>query len=247
LPRRVYALAKRGGRSVLQVVSDLYQRWLADAGAWQQIRTVRQQQRDGLVSAFARFVGKLSEKAGKLVPPVGELGGTAIREALEAVVATNADLRTGRLVVSRLEYTQAQELVSSVHKIARRQIALVMDQWEETGDLDQQQNTFRDLLREPEQWPECHILLGAREGGEPVELLRELEREFPGGAHIHMIGEMDLTAAPERRRLVAFLHAQPQLRAIENVDDNHLLGLIGGYPRVGRRRRTRNGADVRGA
>ncbi|MGA7266075.1 MAG: hypothetical protein WBX30_35090, partial [Stellaceae bacterium] len=217
---------------LLQVVSDLYQRWLADAGAWEQLKAVWDQQRDGLLPAFARFVGKLSEKAAKLVPILGELGGTAIRESLEGLVAATEDLRSGRLIVSRLEYTQAQELVSSVHNIIGRRIALVMDQWEETRDLALQRNTFRDFLREPEQWPDCHLLLGARIGGDAAELLRELEREFPGGAHVHMLGEMDLTAETERRRMVGFLHAQPQLRSLENVGDSQVLELVGGYPRV---------------
>ena len=112
---------------LLQVVSDLYQRWLADASDRQQIEMVWDQQKDRLLPAFARFVGKLSEKAGKIFPFVGELGGTAIRESLEGVVVASEDLRTGRLIVSRLEYDQAQELVSSVHNIAERRILLVMD------------------------------------------------------------------------------------------------------------------------
>jgi hypothetical protein len=168
---------------LLQVVSDLYQRWLSDSAALEQLRAIWEQQKGRFLPAFARFVGKLSEKAGKLVPLVGEVGGTAIKEALEGLVAASEDLRSGRLIVSRLNYTQAQELVSSVHNITRRRIVLVMDQWEETCDVDRQLNTFRDFLREPEQWPECHILLGAREGDNAAELLRELEREFPGGAH----------------------------------------------------------------
>jgi hypothetical protein len=217
---------------LLQVVSDLYQRWLADAGARQQIEAVWEQQKDRLLPAFARFVGKLSEKAGKIFPMVGEFGGAAIKESLEGLVVASEDLRTGRLIVSRLEYTQAQELVSSVHNIADRRIALVMDQWEETRDLDQQRNTFRDFLREPQQWPECHILLGAREGGDAAELLEELQREFPGDAYVYMLGGMDLNIETERRRLVSFLHAHPQLRAIENVADNRVLDLVSGYPRV---------------
>jgi hypothetical protein len=112
---------------LLQVVSDLYQRWLADARAWEQLRAVWEQQKDGLLPAFARFVGKLSEKAAKLVPIFGELGGTAIRESLEGLVTASENLRTGQLIVSRLEYTQAQELVSSVQKIAGQRISLVMD------------------------------------------------------------------------------------------------------------------------
>jgi hypothetical protein len=53
---------------LLQVVSDLYQRWLADARAWKQLRMVWEQQKDELLPAFARFVGKLSEKAAKTRP-----------------------------------------------------------------------------------------------------------------------------------------------------------------------------------
>jgi hypothetical protein len=45
-----------------------------------------------------------------------------------------------------------------VHDIAGRRIALVMDQWEESHDLELQRNAFHDFLREAEQWPDCHIL-----------------------------------------------------------------------------------------
>jgi hypothetical protein len=217
---------------LLQVVSDLYQRWLVDARAWGQLRVVWEQQKDGLLPAFARFVGKLSEKAAKLVPILGELGGTAIRESLEGLVSASEDLRSGRLVVSRLEYCQAQELVSSVQKISGQRISLVMDQWEETRDLDQQRNIFRDFLREPGQWPDCHILLGAREGGEAAELLHDLEADYPGGVHVHTLGEMDLVDGIERGRLISYLQAQPQLRALENVPDDRVLELVAGYPRV---------------
>src|SRR5271166_1084352 len=94
---------------------------------------------------------------------------------------TSEEVRSGRLIVSRLEYSQAQELVGSVQKITGQRVSLVMDQWEETRDLDQQRNTFRDVLREPEQWPSSHILLGAQEGGEAAELLHDLEDEYPAG------------------------------------------------------------------
>ena len=43
---------------------------------------------------------------------------------------------------------------------------------------------------------------------------------------------MDLTDQVERRRLLAYLRSQPQLRAIENIDDYKVLCLIAGYPYV---------------
>jgi len=93
-------------------------------------------------------------------------------------------------------------------------------------------HVFRDFLREPELWPDCHILLGAQVGTDAADLLHDLKAEYPGGACVYTLGEMDLAAETERRRLVSFLHAQPQLRALENVDDVRVLKLVGGYPRV---------------
>jgi hypothetical protein len=119
---------------------------------------------------------------------LGERTGTTIREPLESLVAASEDLRTGRLTLSRLEYSQAQELVSLVHQITGRQTVLAMDQWEETLDLDLQRNTFRDFLRELKEWPDCHILLCARGGSHAEELLRDLEREFPAAASVYTLG-----------------------------------------------------------
>jgi hypothetical protein len=107
-----------------------------------------------------------------------------------------------------------------------------MDQWEETPNLDQRRNTFRDFLRNPEQWSSCHILLGAREGGKAAELLHDLEAEYPGGVYVHTLGEMDLVDGIEQRRMISYLRAQPQLHALENVPDGRVLELVGGYPGV---------------
>jgi len=96
----------------LRVVNDLYQRWLHDAGAWDQLKMVWEQQRDKLLPAFAKFTGKLSEKAAKLVPGLGELWGTAIKEALDGLVAVSDDLRAG-ILLPPLEFTQVRELISS--------------------------------------------------------------------------------------------------------------------------------------
>ena len=155
-----------------------------------------------------------------------------IRESLEALVKASENLRSGPLIVSRLEYTEAQQLVASVHKITGRRIALVMDQWDETRDLELQRNLLRDVLREPKQWEGCHILLGVQEGSEAANLLRDLETRHPGGARVYTLEGMHLQDGTERQRLLAFLHAQPKLRAIENVEDSRVLNLIGGNPCV---------------
>jgi hypothetical protein len=215
---------------LLQVVWDLYLRWLADAGTSEQLLAVWGQQKDRLLHAFARLVGRLSEKAAK--PILGELPAAAIKEAMDALVAASEGLRTGQLNVAPLQYTEAQAVVGLVQEISHRPVTLVLDQWDETRDPDQQRNTFRDFLRELEQWPNCHILLGASEGSEAAELLRKLQSEFPGAAYVHTIGAMDLAAEAERRRLISYLRAQPQLRAIENIADRVVLNLIDGYPGV---------------
>lgn len=211
---------------LLQVVSDLYQRWLDDAPAWEQLRTSWDQQKSGLLPNFAKFVGKLFDKTTQFVPGVGVL----ISESLNGLVAANEDLRSGRLVVSRLEYSQAQELVSSVSQIANRPVVLLMDQWEETPDLKAQLNTFRDFLRQPEHWPRCHIFLGAREGSDAAAMLEELQDEYPGAATVHKLGEMDLASKNEKQRMLRYLRAH--VTGIKSADDDTILDLVGGYPRV---------------
>jgi hypothetical protein len=215
---------------LLQVVSDLYQRWLAEAGAWQQARTVWAQQKGRLLPAVGRFVGKLSEKAAKLVPGGGELPGTAIKESLDALVAASEDLRTGRLIVSRLEYSDARDLVGSMQAITGRPVALLLDQWEETGGLDAQVSILRDFLREPDEWPCCHIFLGARDGTDAASRLDELKREYPGVATLYRLGELDLSAASEQRRMVTYL--RERVAGIWNVGDDRVVELVDGYPRV---------------
>jgi hypothetical protein len=75
-------------------------------------------------------------------------------------------------------------------------------------------------------------LLGAREEGEAAEMLHDLETEYPGGVYVQFLGEMNLIDRIERRRLISYLHAGPQLRALENISDDRILELIAGYPRV---------------
>ncbi len=215
---------------LLQVVSDLYQRWLSEAGVWAQVRMAREQRKDRLLPSFAKFVGRLSEKAAKSVPGVGEVFGAAIRESMDALVAAGEDLHSGRLIVSRLEHRQAQELVASVRAISGRPVVLVMDQWEESRGLDVQATLIRDVLRAPEQWDGCHIVVGARAGSEAAATLETLRKDFPGRAHIHQLAEMDLPDAAEQRRMVGFL--RPQVPGIWNSDDDAVMELVGGYPRV---------------
>jgi hypothetical protein len=172
---------------LLQVVNDLYRRGLTDARTWEQVKITWEQQKDRLLPSFAKFVGKLSEKAAKPVPGVGKMFGVAIKESLDGLVAVSEDLKTGSMSLSRLEYPQAQELVSAVHQCAGRSIAVFMDQWEETDNLVAQANTFRDFLREPEQWPACHFFLGVREGSDAAAVLDGLKREYPGRAYIYTL------------------------------------------------------------
>ncbi|MBV9479156.1 MAG: hypothetical protein JO249_00170, partial [Acidobacteria bacterium] len=70
------------------------------------------------------------------------------------------------------------------------------------------------------------------EGSEAADLLYGLAAEYPEGAYIHTLGEMDLADGIERRRLISYLHTEPQLRALENVPDDRVLELVAGYPRV---------------
>jgi hypothetical protein len=78
--RGVQGDATLSARPFLQVVSDLYERWLMDGNVWDQLKTVWERLKDGLLPANAKVRLKLSEKSRQLVPSLGGLGGAVIKE-----------------------------------------------------------------------------------------------------------------------------------------------------------------------
>jgi hypothetical protein len=169
---------------LLRVVVDLYQRWLSDADALRQAKMFWTQQKESLLPTFGRFVAKLSAAAGKIVPGVGELGGTAIAQVLEGLIAASQTLTQGQVILSKLDYDQARDLVGSVVRITGRPVCLVLDQWEETSDIERQARLFGDMLRaiveSTGEWDRCHIFIGAREGGAATGVMELLQADFPG-------------------------------------------------------------------
>ncbi len=209
---------------LLHVVSDLYQRWLSGASNLEQLRETWDQQKDALLPSAAKFAGDLLSKTTALIPGIGDL----ISGALNGLVAVNQDLRSGQLNLSPLQGPQAQELVSSVVRISKRRVILVMDQWEEAPDTASQMRLFKDYLREIESWPGCHIFVGARDGA-AADLLNALPGEFPAAA-VHSLAEMQLSVPGEQQRMISYL--RQRVPGIQNQPDDAVLNLVGGYPSV---------------
>ena len=212
--------------SLLRAVSDLYQRWLADDSGWQKVRMAWTQQRDRLLPAFMGFIGKLA----KDVPGLPKPAGAAIDEALKGLVAVRDTLQSGGLSLPPLPYDQARELLTSVATISGRPLVLMMDQWEVVPNTEAEALPLRQLLRDAEAWPACHIIIAtSTQNAQAVAAVRRLAETYPGYAAIVELTEMVIDDA-EQRRLGGFVRGR--LPVVWDITDADISALVEGYPGV---------------
>jgi hypothetical protein len=212
--------------SLLRAVSDLYQRWLADDGAWQKARMAWTQQKDRLLPAFLGFLGKLAKE----VPGLPKPAGAAIDEAIKGLVAVRDTLQSGGLTLAPLPYDQARELLTSVATLSGRPLVLVMDQWEAAPNPEAEALPLRQLLRDVESWPTCHIILATSTQNAPaVATVRRLAETYPGYARFEELAEMAIDGA-EQGRLGDFVRGR--LPVVWNIIDADIVAMVEGYPGV---------------
>jgi hypothetical protein len=114
--------------------------------------------------------------------------------------------------------------------VSARKIVLVLDQWEKSPDVEMESGILDGFLRHADDWPACRIVLGLRPDHPAFGVVTKLAVENPGRAEVFNLPEMDLSAAGEAERLLAWLHSRhPVASALERQE---LLDLIGGYPGV---------------
>jgi hypothetical protein len=222
-PRHLVGFAESFGETpdlLLRAVVDLYQRWLADAGYWQQAKRVWQAEKPNLLPGVGKVLTKLLQE----VPGAG-----AVEEALSQLVAANRTLATGGIQLPTLTYEQARDLVRAVAELGRRPVALVLDQWEKSPDVGLEAKTLDAFLHRREEWPACHIFMALRPDEPAFGAIERLVRSLPGAAGIHRLEEMELREG-EPQRLTAFVRGT--VPAALHESDADLLALIEGFPGV---------------
>ena len=184
---------------LLRAVVDLYARWLADAGCWQQAKKVWQNEKANLLPSFAKTVAKIF---GEIADPAVKGVAVVVEEAITGLLAADERLRTGGLQLPTLSYQQARDLVGSVAQVSGRPIALFLDQWEKSPDVSLESKTLDSFLRHRDDWPGCHFFVALRPDQPAFDTVRRLAASLPGPATLYDLEGMDLDEEAEQRRLV---------------------------------------------
>jgi hypothetical protein len=212
---------------MLRAVVDLYTRWLSGSDYRDQAQVLWQQHKNDLVGKTAEAIGPIVNEISKLGGKPTEVVGGLVSKALGALVSANRDLVSGGILLPRLQGEQARELVDLLHRVSSLPIVLVMDHWEKSPDLDVESNILDAFLRRLQDWPPCHIFLGARDGPEVLRTLNKLKVGFSGEMKIHLLPLMclDDSSGPALVR-----HIRSIVPTASEVSEKNLLTIIAGYP-----------------
>lgn len=106
---------------------------------------------------------------------------------------------------------------------------LIFDQCEKSPNLRKEASILDSLVRQIEDWP-LHVILGSRADKEPRAEIEDLQVNYPELAELRSLGVMNL----EDPRVAVEMLSWPRQRVpiTQELAEDDLLGLIGGYPRV---------------
>jgi hypothetical protein len=81
-------------------------------------------------------------------------------------------LRTAGIALPKLNYEKASELINLVALLSGKPIALFLDAWEQSSEVEY--TTLNAFLRHLEEWPHCHIFVGLVPKGTAWKKIKEL-------------------------------------------------------------------------
>ena len=219
---------------LLYAVSNLYARWLCDSTMREQAISLWTRHKEALVPRVGQMVGTLFEKLGGGVVP-GSVAGL-VRQAFDGLAEAQRDLLSGGLQIAPLPYDQALSLTRLVAEVSGRRVVLMLDAWEKSTSARSEYSTLEALLKHLDSWPHTHVFLAVRypelaaaKDNEAYQWVLDLCNLSPS-AQLYALGEMSLTDAAERRRLVTWIKGC--VAAARQEADDRLAEMIDAYPGV---------------
>jgi tetratricopeptide (TPR) repeat protein len=224
---------------LLRCLSDLYTRWLSDSSYVDQARVLWKQHKDSVVTSFGKALGSILQSVAKPAEPIAKL--------LDGLAVADADLKSGGVRLTPLQYDQVHDLVATLSLLSDgRPIALVLDAWEQSPGLSSEHAALLRFLQRTEDWPSCHIFAGVREphhgptGGESPAygLCTELAAAHPA-AVVFDLPPMHLEDATARESLIRAI--RQSVAPARSLADEAIVSLVGGFPGVVERLLRREG------
>src|SRR5207237_1433830 len=159
---------------LLRTVSDLYERWLANASYLQQARIIYDRHKDEFVTAAGQAVGTIVKEL-KIVPGAG-----LIKKTFDTLAEAQRDLSSGGIQFKPLGYDQALDLLTIVSKIANRPILLSIYGVDAVASWQVELRTINDILKRLRDWPRLHMFLGITAETEVFTAAKQLFHLLPG-------------------------------------------------------------------
>jgi hypothetical protein len=216
---------------LLRTVVDLYTRWLTSESDYaDQAKVVFEQNRKDFVGSVGETVGSLLKEVLKFGPkPLADVAGL-VDEAFKGLANANRKLESSGVFLPVLQIDQAKELLSMVHKITKRRVVLILDQWEESQDLAAERSLLDTFARHLEDWPPCHIFVGTQKSEEVTKSLDKLEGAYPFAVKTYVLPLLRFASDGEANQFLGFI--RERVPAAAEFDDARLSKMIAGYPGV---------------
>ena len=222
---------------LLRSLQDLYTRWLSDASAVQQAKSLWKRHNDTIVARLGTSVGSGLGILLEGTTQAKGLGG-AIERFFNGLRKADTDLRSGGIQLPTLDYDTARNLLLVLDNLAEgnKRTVLILDAFDQSEGAKVQAKILRTFLTRLEEWPECHMLLATRkpdtndEETAALKCAKDLVRasvaaEFWSLPELHLQEDVG-----ERDRLLFYLH--DKVPATKDLADELVLELIGGYAGV---------------
>jgi tetratricopeptide (TPR) repeat protein len=211
----------------LYAISNLYERWLADANMREQAMLLWKRHSSELIPRVGQGFGRVLKALGGKESGIAEL----VSSTFDGLKDLQEELKSGGLSLAPLPYDQTRELANLVAEISGRRVVLILDDWGRSADPLRERQTLESFLKHAQEWPRTHIVIAARRtiGAQPeAEDLSFLGRSELG--QTYELPPLDLSSELERRRLLLYL--REKVPASREASDDEIIELIGGMPGV---------------
>jgi hypothetical protein len=171
----------------------------------------------------------IKNRAGVVLKVASKFDPSGVGLAIGAA-ATVADNMGKNQALQRLPNEILCETVQKIAEESQKKIVLILDQWEEGEDNQENRSILKSFFDEFENWPHVHIFINLRQNREAHNHCRDLAVEYANIIKIIEPPPLDLADSGEKERILNFLHEKVPFT--KEIDKDSLIDAIRVTPLV---------------